>query len=63
MRKVDGWQTLNPSISRLTLQPKTIPSCYRRARRTQFQPHYGRHRAGIGFLYFEVFVFASFVGA
>ena len=33
----------NPSISRLTLQPETIPSCYRRVRHTQFQPHYGRH--------------------
>jgi hypothetical protein len=32
MRKVDGWKTLappSPSISRLTSQPETIPSCYR----------------------------------
>ena len=45
MRKVDGWQTLaqNPSISRLTSQPETIPSCYRRSRHTEFQPHPGRH--------------------
>jgi hypothetical protein len=31
------------SISRLTLQPETISSCYRRARHTEFQPHSGRH--------------------
>jgi uncharacterized protein (DUF2336 family) len=30
-------------ISRLTLQPETIPSCYRRSRHTEFQPHPGRH--------------------
>jgi hypothetical protein len=35
----------SPSISRLTLQPETIPSCYRRSRHTEFQPHSGRHRA------------------
>jgi hypothetical protein len=34
----------SPSISRLTLQPETIPSCYRRSRHTEFQPHSGRHR-------------------
>src|SRR5713101_7073367 len=33
----------NPSISRLTSQPETIPSCYRRSRHTEFQPHPGRH--------------------
>ena len=33
----------SPSISRLTLQPETIPSCYRRSRHTEFQPHSGRH--------------------
>ncbi len=45
MRKVDGWQTSppNPSISQLTSPPKTIPSCYRRSRHTEFQPHSGRH--------------------
>jgi putative transposase len=35
----------SPSISRLTLQPETIPSCYRRARHTEFQPHSGRHQS------------------
>ena len=34
----------SPSISRLTSQPETIPSCYRRSRHTKFQPHSGRHR-------------------
>jgi hypothetical protein len=33
----------SPSISRLTSQPETIPSCYRRSRHTEFQPHPGRH--------------------
>jgi hypothetical protein len=33
----------SPPISRLTLQPETIPSCYRRSRHTEFQPHSGRH--------------------
>jgi hypothetical protein len=33
----------NPLISRLTLPPETIPSCYRRTRHTEFQPHSGRH--------------------
>ncbi len=33
----------NPLISRLTLPPKTVPSCYRRMRHTEFQPHSGRH--------------------
>src|SRR5258708_15399882 len=33
----------HPSVSRLTLPPETIPSCYRRMRRTEFQPHSGRH--------------------
>src|SRR5260221_7686655 len=33
----------NPLISRLTLPPETIPSCYRRLRHTKFQPHSGRH--------------------
>src|ERR1019366_6031284 len=28
---------------RLTLPPETIPSCYRRMRHTEFQPHSGRH--------------------
>ena len=32
----------NPSISQLTLPPETIPSCYRRSRHTEFQPHSGR---------------------
>jgi hypothetical protein len=32
------------SISRLTSQPETIPSCYRRSRHTEFQPLSGRHR-------------------
>jgi hypothetical protein len=46
MRKVDGWQTLAISqlISRVTLQPETIPSCYRRSRHAELQPHHGRHR-------------------
>jgi hypothetical protein len=34
----------SPSISRLTLPPETIPSCYRRTRHTEFQPHSGRHQ-------------------
>jgi transposase-like protein len=42
---VDGWQTLatSLSISQLTLLPETIPSCYRRSRYAEFQPHSGRH--------------------
>jgi transposase-like protein len=36
----------SPSISRLTLPPETIPSCYRRTRHTEFQPHSGRHPLG-----------------
>jgi hypothetical protein len=31
------------SISQLTSQPETIPSCYRRSRHTKFQPNLGRH--------------------
>src|SRR6202051_1961870 len=31
----------SPSISRLTLPPETIPSCYRRQLHTEFQPHSG----------------------
>jgi class 3 adenylate cyclase len=27
----------------LTSQPETIPSCYRRSRHAEFQPHHGRH--------------------
>ena len=34
----------NPSVSRLTLLPETIPSCYPRMRHIKFQPHSGRHR-------------------
>ena len=34
----------SPLKSRLTLQPETIPSCFRRLRHTEFQPHSGRHR-------------------
>src|SRR5215831_11791933 len=37
----------NPLISRLTLPPETIPSCYRRMRHTEFQPHSGRHLSDI----------------
>ena len=33
----------SPSINRLTSQPETIPSCYRRSRHAEFQPHHGRH--------------------
>src|ERR1700738_662628 len=33
----------NPSINRLTLPLETIPSCSRRMRHTEFQPHFGRH--------------------
>src|SRR5664279_1762528 len=33
----------SPSISQLTSQPETIPSCYRRSRQPEFQPHSGRH--------------------
>ena len=36
----------SPSISRLTSQPETIPSCYRRSRHAQFQPQSGRHPGG-----------------
>ena len=35
----------NPSISRLTSPPETIPSCYWRMRHTEFQPH-RRHHCG-----------------
>ena len=33
----------SPSINRLTSPPETIPSCYRRSRHAEFQPHHGRH--------------------
>ena len=33
----------SPSISQLTSQPETIPSCDRRSRRAKFQPHHCRH--------------------
>src|SRR5664279_858350 len=36
----------SPSISQLTSQPETIPSCYRRSRQPEFQPHSGRHLGG-----------------
>jgi transposase-like protein len=42
----------SPSISRLTLPPETIPSCYRRTRHTEFQPHSGRHPAPQTFSHF-----------
>src|SRR6266566_730998 len=35
----------NPSISQLTSQPETVPSCYRRSRHAEFQPHPGRQPA------------------
>ncbi len=35
----------SPSINRLTSQPETIPSCYRRSRHAEFQQHHGRHLA------------------
>jgi putative transposase len=38
----------NPSISQLTLQPETIPSCDRRMRHSKFQPLSGRHRRAEG---------------
>jgi hypothetical protein len=41
MRKVDGWRTLSTKL--IDLQPKTITSCYRRSRHTEFQPLSGRH--------------------
>ena len=49
MRKIDGWQTLatTPIDHRLTSQPETIPSCYRRSRHAEFQPHHGRHLSAI----------------
>src|ERR1700716_2590716 len=34
------------SISQLTSQPETIPSCYRRSRHAEFQPLSGRHDSG-----------------
>jgi Arginine-tRNA-protein transferase, C terminus len=33
----------SPSINRLTSQPETIPSCHRRSRHAEFQPHHGWH--------------------
>src|SRR5882757_607183 len=33
----------SPLISQLTLPPEAIPSCDRRMRHTEFQPHSGRH--------------------
>jgi hypothetical protein len=33
----------NPSISRLTLPPETITSCYPETRLSEFQPNFGRH--------------------
>jgi hypothetical protein len=33
------------SISQLTSQPETIPSCYRRSRHAKFQPLSGRQPA------------------
>ena len=35
----------SPSISQLTSQPETIPSCDRRTRRPKFQPHRRRHQS------------------
>jgi hypothetical protein len=35
----------NPSISRLTLPPETITSCYPETRLSEFQPNFGRHLA------------------
>jgi hypothetical protein len=32
------------SISQLTSQPETIPSCYRRSRHAEFQPLSGRQQ-------------------
>ena len=45
MRKVDRWQTLatKPIDQPFDLEPETTPSCYRRSRHTEFQPHSGRH--------------------
>ena len=37
----------SPSINRLTSQPETIPSCYRRSRHAEFQQHHGRHQWGV----------------
>jgi Coenzyme PQQ synthesis protein D (PqqD) len=33
----------SPSLSQLTSQPETIPSCHRRSRHAKFQPQLGRH--------------------
>src|SRR5271166_2159818 len=42
-RSMVGRRSLqNPSISRLTSPPETIPSCYPGIRHTEFQPHSGR---------------------
>jgi transposase-like protein len=45
MRKVDGGRPSpqSSSISKWTLQPKTISSRYRRSRHAEFQPLPGRH--------------------
>jgi hypothetical protein len=41
------------SISQLTSQPETIPSCYRRSRHAEFQPLSGRQLRS-HFLYFTL---------
>jgi putative transposase len=44
-RSMVGRRSLpSQSISRLTSQPETIPSCYRRSRHTEFQPLPRRHQ-------------------
>src|SRR3984893_1414329 len=40
----------NPLISRLTLPPETIPSCYLGTRYAQFQPLPGRHQKQRGII-------------
>jgi transposase len=37
----------SPSLSQLTSQPETIPSCHRRSRHAKFQPQLGRHQRWI----------------
>src|SRR3981081_150930 len=50
----------SPSISQLTSQPETIPSCDRRSRHAKFQPHRGRHRTLYGNL--QIAILPSYDG-
>jgi hypothetical protein len=39
-----AWLATKPIAQPLTSPPETIPSCYRRTRRSDFQPHLRRYQ-------------------